>query len=204
VKVARSAHRHEQGQPNLAEPLWFRICQFRLPSCPALALVQRRVSLWRLDVMIFQFLAAHAALYSVPTEGEVVLRMTSRYRGPAQLIGLGGAMGSQVLMVALQLAGVEQSVACGSGCIVLALTFPPMFYFLYKADKERKKQDEEGAASATAEWEQGEAFRTAESEAPVRLIGGSLQVGSKLDVGPNAKSTASGRAGKPSVLIRPA
>ena len=42
-KVARPARRDEQGQPNVEEPLWFRICQFRLRDYPALALVQRMV-----------------------------------------------------------------------------------------------------------------------------------------------------------------
>ncbi len=43
VKVARPARREEQGQPQVEEPLWFRICQFRLPAYPALTLVQRLV-----------------------------------------------------------------------------------------------------------------------------------------------------------------
>jgi hypothetical protein len=38
---------------------------------------QRRVSLWRLDVMIFQFLAAHAAIASV-TASEVLNEVLAR------------------------------------------------------------------------------------------------------------------------------
>jgi hypothetical protein len=43
AKAARPARRDEQGHPNVDEPLWFRIGQFRLPSYPALFLVQRTV-----------------------------------------------------------------------------------------------------------------------------------------------------------------
>jgi hypothetical protein len=42
-EVARPARRDERGQPHVEEPLWFRIGQFRLPSFPALALIQRTV-----------------------------------------------------------------------------------------------------------------------------------------------------------------
>jgi hypothetical protein len=41
--TARPAHRDEQGHPNVEEPRWFRIGQFRIPSYPALFLVQRTV-----------------------------------------------------------------------------------------------------------------------------------------------------------------
>jgi hypothetical protein len=41
--VARPARREEHGQPDVLEPLWFRICQFRLPSYPVWTLVQRMV-----------------------------------------------------------------------------------------------------------------------------------------------------------------
>jgi hypothetical protein len=43
AKVVRPARREEQGQPGVQEPLWFRICQFRLTDFPALSLVQRAV-----------------------------------------------------------------------------------------------------------------------------------------------------------------
>jgi hypothetical protein len=43
ANVARAARRDEQGHPNIDEPLWFRIGQFRLPSYPAIFLVQRIV-----------------------------------------------------------------------------------------------------------------------------------------------------------------
>jgi hypothetical protein len=43
VGIARPARRDEQGHPNVDEPLWFRVGQFRLPSYPALFLVQRTV-----------------------------------------------------------------------------------------------------------------------------------------------------------------
>lgn len=39
----RCAQRKEQGQSNVEEPRWFRIGQFRIPSYPALQLVQRAV-----------------------------------------------------------------------------------------------------------------------------------------------------------------
>lgn len=43
AKVARQARREEQGEPNVLEPQWFRIGQFRLTSFPALFFVQRVV-----------------------------------------------------------------------------------------------------------------------------------------------------------------
>ncbi len=43
AKVARPARRVEHGQPHVEEPLWFRICQFRLTDHPALSLIQRTV-----------------------------------------------------------------------------------------------------------------------------------------------------------------
>lgn len=43
AKVARPARPEERGQEHVEEPLWFRICQFRLPSIPALNFVQRRI-----------------------------------------------------------------------------------------------------------------------------------------------------------------
>jgi len=43
VRIARPARRDEQGNPNVEEPLWFRIGQFRLPSYPAHFIVQRTV-----------------------------------------------------------------------------------------------------------------------------------------------------------------
>jgi hypothetical protein len=39
----RQARRDERGHPNVDEPLWFRIGQFRLPQLPAIHLVQRTV-----------------------------------------------------------------------------------------------------------------------------------------------------------------
>lgn len=42
-RVIRPALRKEQGQPNVEEPHWFRICQFRLPSYPAMNFVQRTI-----------------------------------------------------------------------------------------------------------------------------------------------------------------
>src|SRR5205814_1138241 len=45
AKIARPARRDEHCQPNVEEPRWFRIGQFRLRSHAALALVQRSVSI---------------------------------------------------------------------------------------------------------------------------------------------------------------
>jgi len=43
TNTIRPALPHEQGHQNVEEPLWFRICQFRLPTYPAPFLVQRMV-----------------------------------------------------------------------------------------------------------------------------------------------------------------
>ena len=41
--VARPARREERGQPDVFEPKWFRISQFRVPFNPATSFVQRQV-----------------------------------------------------------------------------------------------------------------------------------------------------------------
>lgn len=45
TKDMHLARRDEQGNPNVDEPLWFRIGQMRLTTHPALMLVQRAVIL---------------------------------------------------------------------------------------------------------------------------------------------------------------
>ena len=50
----------------------------------------------------------------------------------------------------------RKSVACGIGCVVMLVTFPPCLYSLYRSDKERQRAHEQTAESAPAEWEHGE------------------------------------------------
>jgi hypothetical protein len=92
----------------------------------------------------------------VPPEGLAVPRLSSTCRGTAQRIGLGAAAGTYILMIGLPLLGVERTLACWSACVVLGVAIPPMFYFLHKADKERRAADEEAAQLAPAKWETGE------------------------------------------------
>jgi hypothetical protein len=62
-------------------------------------------------------------------------------------------------MVGLALLGFGKSVACWTGIVVLLASFPPMFYYLHKADKQRMNGDEHAAEGAPSDWEEGEIIR---------------------------------------------
>ncbi len=126
-------------------------------SVAAAVLLSVWFGFWHFLVLPFFVIAGWFLLrFSVPVAGYVELRLTSTFRPSAQLIGLAAAFGSLVLVAALRLAGVEPSVACGIGCVVMLVTFPPCLYSLYRSDKERQRAHEQTAESAPAQWEQGE------------------------------------------------
>ena len=96
---------------------------------------------------------------NVPREGRTEVQFqlsTSPMEGRAQLIGAGGIIGSVLLMGGLPILGVEKSIACLVACIPMGTAFPPMIYFLYKCDKQRRNADKQAAEMAAALWQQGE------------------------------------------------
>jgi hypothetical protein len=129
-----------------------------LPVSVAIAVaLSMWLGFWHFLVLPFFVIAGWLLLrFSVPVAGYSELPLTSTFRGPTQLIGLGAAFGSMLLAAALRLAGVESSVACGIGCVVMLVAFPPCLYSLYRSDKERQRAHEQSAKSAPSEWELGE------------------------------------------------
>jgi hypothetical protein len=113
--------------------------------------------LWQFTVLPLLVIAAWLLLrFNVPREGRAETRLTSTPQGRGQLIGWGAVVGAQLVMISLALIGVEKSIACTVGCVIMLSAFPPMFYFLYKADNQRKAEDKRGAESAAEVWLRGE------------------------------------------------
>lgn len=131
-----------------------RMFKFGFPISVVLAIAVGMLSgLWQFAMLPVLVIAAWLLLrFNVPTEGRAEPRMSSTPQGRGQLIGWGAVVGAQLVMIGLALFGVEKSIACTIGCVIMLLAFPPMLYFLNKADKQRKTDDERGAESAEEEW----------------------------------------------------
>jgi hypothetical protein len=134
-----------------------RILIVALPLSVALAIgFWLRLKLWEFAAMPFLVIAAWLLLrFNVPAKGRTETRLTSTSHGMASIIGMGGVVLSQLLMIGLALLGVDKSIACWTGLAVLLATFPPMLFFLHKADKQRRIGDEQAAELAPLEWMEG-------------------------------------------------
>jgi hypothetical protein len=130
-----------------------------LPLSVALAIwLCWRISLWQFAALPVLVIAAWLLLrFNTPAEGRTVTRLTSTSHGRASIIGVGGVVISQVLMIGLSLLGAEKSTACWAALAVLLATFPPMLYLLHRGDKQRRDADLRASEWADAQWQGGEA-----------------------------------------------
>jgi hypothetical protein len=94
--------------------------------------------------------------FSVPREGRDQVQLTSTSGGIGMIVGWGLLSITPLFMAGLQLLGIEREMACLIVFVPLCLALPPMFYWLYKGEKQRRRADEEAAKVAEAMWEQSE------------------------------------------------
>lgn len=90
--------------------------------------------------------------FSTRPGGYVQTRLSATSRGRGALVWAGALVGSQLLSLGLQLAGVEASTACLVGSIVLCAACLPLLYLMHAADKRRRITDAQAIESAPGEW----------------------------------------------------
>ena len=129
-----------------------------LPLSVALAVfVWWAFNLWQFLALPFLAVIAWVLLrYDVPQEGRAKKRLTSTSQGRAQLIGCVAVVSSQLLMVGLSLMGFGKLIACGTACVVLTLTCPPIMYLSLKSERHRKALDNQASQLAPTIWQEGE------------------------------------------------
>jgi hypothetical protein len=117
-----------------------------------------RLGLWQFAALPVVVVAAWLLLrFNTPVAGRTVTRLTSTAHGRGSIIGWGGVVISQVLMIGLRLLGAEKSTACWAALAVLLATFPPMLYLLHQGDKRRRDADLQASEWTDAQWRGGEA-----------------------------------------------
>ncbi len=121
------------------------------------------VAVWRLTgaagalalplCMIFFWLFLR---YSLRPQGERCERLTALPGWRTLLLGAVAIVGTKVLLVSLQLAGVEPDTACTAALVFLAPIMPLFLYGMWRAEKQAKRLAALSALTAPERWDAGE------------------------------------------------
>lgn len=112
------------------------------------------LNLWQPLALPLPVIAAWLLLrFNVPTTGRSEVRLTTSAEGRALLVGWSAIVSMPLLVVGLGFCGVEKSIACLTGCVIMGGVFLSMLYRLYKADKQRRQAQQRAAKLATEQWQ---------------------------------------------------
>ena len=115
------------------------------------------LGLWQLLALPVATLAAWLFLrLHVPAEGRIEWRVTATDVGRTHLILWSVIIGANLMMIGIQVAGFDRKNACTAGCVALLVALPPLFYRMYRADKDRQARDVQLTELALAQWDAGE------------------------------------------------